>query len=83
MYVQYSPKIQPLMPDVYKITSRPKRINVENSFIFISGFPLRRVAGETAQGGRETPRGFQRPLIVLVAPHQDETKQGRKRSNST
>jgi len=46
------------------------------SFIFMPAFPLVRVAGAAALGGLEIPHGQQKFHIVLVAPHQDGTKQG-------
>jgi len=53
------------------------------SFIFTLAFRLGRVAGATALGGRGRPHGEQQFQIVLLAPHQDETKQGRRCSYFT
>jgi len=53
------------------------------SFIFMPDFPLRRVAGETSTGELGIPHGQQQFQIVLLAPHQDGTKQGRRCSYST
>jgi len=38
---------------------------------------IRRVAGATALGGLGIPHSQQQFQIVLLAPHQHETKQGR------
>ena len=53
------------------------------AFIFISAFPLVRVAGSADLGGLGIPRGQQQYQIVPLAPHQDGTKQGRRCSQST
>jgi len=53
------------------------------SFIFKHAFPLGRVAAVAALEGLGIPHGQQQFQIVLLAPHQDETKQGRRRSHST
>ena len=47
--------------------------------VFLSGG----VAGAAALGGLEIPHGFQKPLIVLLAPHQDGTKQSRRSDHTT
>jgi len=52
------------------------------SFIFMSDFPLGRVAGATSTG-ELVPHGQQQFQRVPLAPHQDGTKQGRRRSYST
>ena len=39
--------------------------------------------GSSAPGGLEIPHGFQQSLTVLLAPHQDGTKQGQRCSHST
>jgi len=41
-------------------------------------FPLGRVAGAAALGGLETPHGQQQFQVILLAQHQDGTKQGRR-----
>jgi len=46
-------------------------------------FPLGRVEGAAALGGHGIPYGQQLIQIVLLAPHQDETKQGWRYSHST
>jgi len=48
-----------------------------HSLIFTSAFPLGRVAGKTALWGLEIPDSFQQSQILLLAPQQDGTKQGR------
>jgi len=48
------------------------------SFIFMPAFPLGRVAGATAPEGLGIPRDQQQFQIVLLAPHHDGTKQGRR-----
>jgi len=47
-------------------------------FIFIHAFPRGRVAAVTALGGLAILRDQLQSKIVLLAPHQDETKQGRR-----
>jgi len=51
-----------------------------HSIIFISAIRLERVAGAAALGLLEVTHGQQQSHIVLLAPHQDETMQGRRRS---
>ena len=46
-----------------------------NSFIFPPDFPLRTVRGGAAPEKLQIPYGFQQPLEVLLAPHQDHAKQ--------
>jgi len=41
-------------------------------------FPLWRVAGTAAQEGLEPSHGQQQSQMVLLAPHQDMTKQGQR-----
>jgi len=53
------------------------------SLIFMPAFPLRRVAAVATHGGFGIPHGQQQFQIVLLAPHQDGTKQGRRCSHST
>ena len=53
------------------------------SFIFLPTFPLERVAEAVDQGGLEIPQGQQQSQIVLLAQHQEGTKQGRKCYHST
>jgi len=48
--------------------------HLTSSFIFMTAFPLGKVAGEAALVGMDTPHGFQQPLIDPLAPHQDGTK---------
>ena len=60
-----------------------KSITSSFSFIFMSAFPLARVAGTEAPGGLEAHHDQPKSLIVLLAPHQDGTKQGRRCSHST
>ena len=54
-----------------------------HSFIFTPTFPLGRAEGSAAPGGLDIPHGFQQFLIVLTAPHQDETMSGRICNNAT
>jgi len=51
-------------------------VNGIHVIIFMPAFPLRRVTRATALGGLEIPHGQQQFQIVLLGPHQDETKQG-------
>jgi len=51
--------------------------------IFVPGFPLGRVVGVAALGGPEMPHDQQKFQIVLVAQHQDGTKQSWRCSHST
>jgi len=51
------------------------------SLIFMPAFPLWRVAGAAALGGLGIPDDQQHFQIVLLAPHQDGTKQGRRCSH--
>jgi len=53
------------------------------SFIFMLAFRLGEIAGATALGGLGIPHSQQQFQIVLLAPHQDETKQGWRCSYST
>jgi len=53
------------------------------SFIFMSSFPLGRVAGATSTGELRMPHGQQQSQIVGLAPHQDGTKQGQRCSHAT
>jgi len=53
------------------------------SFLCMPGFPLRRVAGATSTGELVIPHGQQQFQIVLLAPHQDGTKQGRRCNYTT
>jgi len=46
-------------------------------------FRLGEVAGATALGGLGIPHSQQQFQVVLLDPHQDETKQGRRCSYST
>jgi len=46
-------------------------------------FSLGAFADAAAPGGLEIPDGFQQSHIVLLVPHQDETKQGQIRSHTT
>jgi len=48
----------------------------------MSAFPFGRVAGAAALGGLEIPHVQRQLQIVLLAPHQDGTKQGRRCSQS-
>ena len=48
------------------------------SFISMSVFPFRKVAGTAAVRELEIPHGFQQCLIFLLVPHQCGTKQGRR-----
>ena len=45
-------------------------------------FPLWRVAGAAALGGLDIPHGQQQFQKVLLAPHQNGTKQGRRCSHA-
>jgi len=53
------------------------------SFIFMLAFRLGEVAGAAAIAGLGIPHSQQQFQIVLLAPRQDETKQGRRCSYST
>jgi len=53
------------------------------SFICMSAFPLGRVAGAATLEGIGIAHGQQQFQIVLLAPHQDKNKQGRRCSHST
>jgi len=53
------------------------------SFIFVPTLSLGREAGTATQGGVGIPHGQQQFQIVLLVPHQDGTKQGRRCSLST
>jgi len=52
------------------------------SFIFMPAFPLGRFAGAATLEGRGTPHVQQQVKVVLLAPHQDGTKEGRRCSHS-
>ena len=52
------------------------------SLILMLAFRLGRVAGATAPGGLGIPHSHLQFHIVLLAPRQDETKQGRRCSYS-
>jgi len=52
------------------------------SFIFMLAFRLGRVTGAPALG-LKIPHGQQQFQIVLLAPHQYETKKGRRCRHST
>ena len=45
---------------------------------FIRAFVMGRMVGAAAPGGLEIPHGFQQSQIVLLAAHQDGTKEGRR-----
>jgi len=62
-----------------------KERNVQlNSFIFMPAFPLGRVAGAAALRGLEMPQhGQQQFQVILLAPRQYRTKQGRSEDVST
>jgi len=49
----------------------------------MSAFPFGRVAGAAALGGLDIPHVQQQLQIVLLAPHQDGTKQGWRLVNPT
>jgi len=49
----------------------------------VSPFPFSRVAGTAAVGGLEVPHDQQQSHVVVLAPHQDFTKQGQRCSHST
>jgi len=51
--------------------------------IFVPAFPLGRVAGAATLGGFEKPHDQQQFQTVLLAPHQDGTKQGQRCSHTT
>jgi len=53
------------------------------SLIFLPTFPMWRVAGTAALVGIEIPHGQQKSQMVLLAPLQDGTKQGRRCNHST
>jgi len=51
--------------------------------IFVPAFPLGRFTGPAALGGLVIPQDQQQFLIVLLAPHEDRTKQGQRCCHST
>jgi len=51
--------------------------------IFAPAIPFGRDVGAAALGGSKIPRDQQKSQIVLLAPHQDGTKQGRRCSYAT
>jgi len=53
------------------------------SFIFLPTFPLGRVAGAAALGRLEIPHDQEQSQIILLAQHQNGTKQGRRCYHST
>ena len=53
------------------------------SLLVISAFPLWKVVAQAALGGHEICHDQQQSQIVLLAPHQDWTKQGRRCSHCT
>jgi len=61
---------------------RWRRPCVGNTFIFMPDFSLGRT-GAAASEGLEILDGFQQSEIVLLASHQDGTKQDRRCNNST
>jgi len=62
-------------------------VKTRKCYYFIQSFAHSIFSGEgrgaVAPRGLEIPHGFHQPLIVLLAPHQDGTKQGRRYSHST
>jgi len=54
-----------------------------HSLIFVPAFHLGRVTGAAALGAPEIRHDQQHSQIVLPAPHQDGTKQGRRYSHAT
>ena len=69
-----------------KFINRKVQCRPSHSFIFSFSCPLF-LSGETrglaALGGPKIPRDQQKSQIVLLAPHQDGTKQGRRCSHAT
>ena len=62
------------------------KLNIVNGIHFIhfhAVFPLGRVARTTALGGLGISHGQEQFQLVLLAPHQDGTKQGHRCSHST
>jgi len=59
------------------------KVNVIHFIHFHARFSSREVAGAPALGELKIPHGQQQFQIVLLAPHQDETKQGRRCRLST
>jgi len=53
------------------------------SYMFMSAFPLGRVTGTAPPGGLGIPHGQQQFQIVLLAPHQNGTKQSLRLSHFT
>jgi len=49
----------------------------------VPAFPLRRVAGPAAVAGLKIPHSQQQSQVVVLAPHQDGTEQGRRYNHST
>jgi len=41
-----------------------------------TAFPVGRITGATTLGGLEIPHAFEQSVVVLLAPHEDRTKQG-------
>jgi len=58
-------------------------VNGIHFIYFHAVFSLGRDAGATALGGLGIPHGQQQSQIILLAPHPDETRQGRRSSHST
>jgi len=69
-----APRVSILEP-ILKFTRRNNRLHFLQS--------LRKVAGAAALWGLEITHDFQQPHIVLLAPHQDGTKQGRRCNHAT
>jgi len=63
--------------------NRKVQRRASHSFIFVPTFPFRRDAGPSTTGGPKIRRDQQKSQIVLLAPHQDGTKQGRRCSRAT
>jgi len=56
---------------------------MRHSFISMPAFLPGRVAGAAVSGGLEAPHGQQQFQVILMAPHQGGTKQGRRCCHST
>jgi len=54
-----------------------------HSLIFVPAFSFGRVAGAAALGGPKLSRDQQKYQIVLLVPHQEGAKQGRRSSYAT
>jgi len=61
------------------VSAKSESFHSFSQTLFLSGGSR----GTSPIGGPEIPRGFQQHLIVLLASHQDGTKQGRRCNHAT